>query len=760
MVADPGQQLRHSAKEAARGRSLLVQYASQRVHTIFQRAVVYCLGSLMAVLATGPAIGACITALLVIGEVLDMWILRRIPARLRSGISQNMLSNAAMASGAFQAICIFLATTLYVVTVGKDASIMAVAGVLGMGIVNGALILPTKPKLAILKMGVFVVTPLILLTLQAIRFGGDMALPHANVPELMVVISMGYMCFSFVKSGVDNFRKTEALQCSQNNLTAANDALNKHRNELQRLSMVARKTNDAVILSNPKQEIEWVNEAFTTLTGIAAKDIIGKPVTDLVQATKIDPDVEAKVATAMKKDGFGKIELRHDLSLGAARWSEIQMLPVKNADNDVDFYVTIARDITPVKDHANNMRRARKVAEDAARTKTDFLANMSHEIRTPMTGIIGMADLLSETEQTQEQADYTRTILGSSRSLLTIINDILDLSKLDAGKLQIAKNTFETRDCFAETLRLLEPSAYNKGLGLTLTVAEDVPEHLFADDVRVRQIATNIIGNATKFTEHGKIEVQVWMDATDPTENNAPLRMNFAVSDTGIGIAEDKLSSIFEEFTQAESSTTRRFGGTGLGLSICRILTEHMGGEISVSSELGEGSRFMVSLPVELPPDGALTLTEPATAPPVLEYDAVDLAGLNILIAEDNQTNRLLIRKYLEKLPITLRFANDGYEAVEATLEAPPDLIFMDMSMPNMSGIEATETIRASGVQQPHIVALTANAFEAERRACLQAGMDDFLTKPIRRADLVDCLLRHVGHRNTPSSAVQTALRA
>ncbi len=759
MVADPGQQLRRSAKLAARQRSLLAQYASERVRALKQRAVIYSLGALMIILATGPVVGGCATAMLLIGEAVDMWVLRRIPARLRAGESHAVLLRAAVMSGAFQAISMFLATTLYVVVVGKEASIMGVAGVLGMGIVNGALILPTNPKLAIFKMGLFVLTPLFLIVLQAIRFGGEMAMPHVNVPELMVVISMGYMCYSFVKAGVDNFRKTEALQSSQKNLTAANDALSKHRNELQRLSMVARKTNDAVILSNPAQEIEWVNEAFTTLTGIPAKDIIGKPTSVLAQLTNADTDVAQKVAKAMRDDGDGKIEVRHKLADGRERWGEMQMLPVKNADDEVEFFVTIARDITATKDHSNYMRKARKAAEDAARTKADFLANMSHEIRTPLTGIIGMADLLSETEQTDEQDDYTKTIIGSSRSLLTIINDILDLSKLDAGKLQITNNTFDTRACFKETLRLLETAAYDKGIGLSLHIAENVPAHLFADDVRLRQIATNIIGNATKFTEFGRIDVDVWMDGLDEDDSMAALTLNFAVQDTGIGIPKDKLAAIFDEFTQAETSTTRRFGGTGLGLTICRILTERMGGEISVTSEYGEGSRFLVSLPVELPPADAPQLTE-ATASEALDYDALDLAGLNVLVAEDNRTNRLLISKYLEHLPITLRFANDGYEAVEATLETPPDLIFMDMSMPNMSGIEATEAIRASAVHQPHIVALTANAFEAEKRACLQAGMDDFLTKPIRRADLVDCLQRHAGHRNTPSSAVQSALQA
>ena len=391
--------------------------------------------------------------------------------------------------------------------------------------------------------------------------------------------------------------------------------------------------------------------------------------------------------------------------------------------------------------------------------KAEFLANMSHEIRTPMTGIIGMADLLSETEQTKDQSDYTQIIIGASRSLLTIINDILDLSKMDAGKLQISNSTFDPRACFDETVSLLKPSAQNKGLALNLGIAPDVPTHLFADDVRLRQIATNMIGNAIKFTEHGHVDVSVWVENAQDTNTQASHSLHFAVQDTGVGIPADKLSEIFEEFTQAESSTTRKFGGTGLGLTISRELTALMGGNVDVTSTVGEGSRFHVWVPVDVHMDAEAEPQAEAAGADAPVYDALDLAGLTVLVAEDNHTNRLLISKYLEKLPLHVRFAHDGYEAVEAVLADPPDLVFMDMSMPRMSGIEATEAIRSSAVTQPRIVALTANAFEDERQACLAAGMDDFLTKPIRRDALVACLQHQIGHRNKGTSAVQSALR-
>lgn len=709
--------------------------------------------------AAGPIAAFWAAVCLVLGETVDDRVLSRIPARLQTKNQYIHHDRSAFVSGVFQALTIVLAVGIYVVSVGKDTSIMAISGVVGMCIVNAAMFLPVNPKLAITKMVVYFSCPVLMAGIQTTFFGSELSPSVLSVPDTMMLISVGYMSYSFAKAGFETAKGTEALRQSQLNLTKANNSLKKHRNELQRLSMVARKTNDAVILSNTSQEIEWVNEAFTTLTGIPAKDIIGKPTSLLAQLTNAEAGISQKVAKAMHAAGDGKVEVRHRHDDGSKQWSEMQMLPVKNADDEVEFFVTIARDITAIKDHSISMRKAREAAEEAARTKADFLANMSHEIRTPLTGIIGMADLLSETEQTDEQRDFTNTIIGSSRSLLTIINDILDLSKLDAGKLQITNSTFDTRTCFKETLRLLETAAYDKGIGLDLRIADNVPEHLFADDVRLRQIATNIIGNATKFTEFGKIDVNVWMDGLDENDSMAAMTLNFAVEDTGIGIPKDKLTTIFDEFTQAESSTTRRFGGTGLGLTICRILTERMGGEITATSEYGKGSRFQVSLPVELPPADAPQLSESETAE-TQDYDAVDLAGLNVLVAEDNRTNRLLLSKYLGRLPITLRFANDGYEAVEATLETPPDLIFMDMSMPNMSGVEATETIRASAVQQPHIVALTANAFEAEKQACLQAGMDDFLTKPISRADLIACLQRHVGRRNTPTSAVQSALQA
>ncbi len=760
MMADPEQQLRHAAKMAERQRSLLSQYAAERVQALSRRAVIYTLGAILIVLATGPVLGLGATAILLLGEAVDMAVLRRVPARLERGESYAKVARASLLGGVTQALTMAIASTLYVVVEGADSSIMGVVGVLGMSTVNAALILPTNPRLAMIKMGLFMATPIFLVILQAVRLGGDMAVLQLDMAELMVILSMAYMCYSFARAGIDNFKKTEALRRSQLNLSVANETLGKNRHEMLRLSMVARKTNDAVILLDAEHKIEWVNEAFTQMTGIDEDAVKGFRLPQLIAATNADPKAQTDVEAAMDAGKAHKIEVRHDVADGRVRWAETQILPVKDADDNVDFFVAIVRDITTRKEHDDSMRRARNAALDAVQAKADFLANMSHEIRTPMTGIIGMADLLSETEQSQEQSEYTQTIIGSSRSLLTIINDILDLSKLDAGKLKITNSTFQLRECFEETFRLLEPNARNKGLALTLTVAEDVPTYLFADDVRIRQIATNIIGNATKFTEAGRIDVKVWMERARETNTKAPLTLHFTVQDTGIGIPEDQLSTIFDEFTQAESSTTRRFGGTGLGLTICRILTDMMGGEITASSVFGEGSTFHVSLPVDLPEQDALPKPHKLPSQPDVSYDALDLAGIEVLVAEDNKTNRLLIGKFLEPLPINLRFATDGYEAVEATLENPPDLIFMDMSMPNIDGLEATETIRNSEVRQPRIVALTANAFENERQACLKAGMDDFLTKPIRRNDLVECLQRHVGRRNGLTSAVQSAMEA
>jgi len=474
----------------------------------------------------------------------------------------------------------------------------------------------------------------------------------------------------------------------------------------------------------------YANRSATQLTGYPSEELIGVKFWKIV-----DPEFQELLASRSKARRQGQdVPTRYEFKIitkdGVARWVDFSAGTTSIAGKPA--VVATVFDISDRMQIEEDLRAARDEAEAAARAKSDFLATMSHEIRTPMNGVIGMTDLLLDTRLDATQLEFAETISDSARSLLTIINDILDFSKIEAGKLLIEHIPYSLDHALTGPCQLMMPRATEKGLSLTRELADDLPASLYGDPARIRQVLTNLLGNAVKFTERGHVQIRVCRNPDNAQQ------IRFEVQDTGIGLSQDTLKRLFSPFTQADSSTTRRHGGTGLGLSISKRIVELMGGEIGVASTLGQGATFWFTLPLEEAPSIEVPpLEAEATSLPSIEKpdsgEALD-KGTLVLLVEDNVVNQKIAIHQLNRMGYAVHTVDNGQLAVEATSTLPYGLVLMDCQMPIMDGFEATRQIRKLEQETGHhipIVALTANAMQGDRERCLTAGMDDYLAKPI-----------------------------
>jgi PAS domain S-box-containing protein len=532
-------------------------------------------------------------------------------------------------------------------------------------------------------------------------------------------------------------------------------AIKAAREELAKLSLVASKTDNAVIITDKDGVIEWVNDGFARLTGYTLEETVGKKPGSVLQGPASDSDTIKLIGSQLRARQPLTAELINYHKSGRPYWVAMDITPIFDDKGELTRFISIERDITQRKETEEALNQAKKAADAANRAKSEFLASMSHEIRTPMNAIIGMADLLWETALTQEQQQYVEVFRSAGETLLNLINDILDLSKVEAGQITLERIDLDLAGIVEKVCEVMALKAHQKGLELACRIMPGVPTHLLGDPVRLRQILTNLVGNSIKFTEAGEVVVEVNLasEAQCPKDPAVPCPITFAIKDTGIGISPEKLEVIFDKFTQADNSTTRKYGGSGLGLAISKHLVELMGGELQVRSQVGQGSTFEFTIP-------CLRQLEPQDKPSV---PAADLKDLRVLVVDDNATNRLILREIMTGWGARVAEAENGIQGLAELARAqkegqPYQLVLLDGRMPQMDGFGMAEAIHCdAGFSSMTVMMLTSDARSGDLSRARDLGLASYLVKPVKRHDLREAIDRSLHRAFKDTSTVPAA---
>ncbi|NCD33140.1 MAG: PAS domain S-box protein [Spartobacteria bacterium] len=526
--------------------------------------------------------------------------------------------------------------------------------------------------------------------------------------------------------------------------------------KVRKLSQAVEHCPVSIIITDTEGNIEYVNPKFSQLTGYSSNEIIGKN-PRILRGTETPQHVFTELWANLNAGNEWRGTFHNKKKSGEYFWEEARISPVFDEHHAITHYVGIKQDITQIRQQQEQLRKAKELAETATRAKSDFLASMSHEIRTPLNGVIGMTDVLLDTPLNSDQKQYAQIIHTSASSLLLIINDILDFSKIEAGKMVLESIDFLLDDMVSETLAAFQYIASEKKVLLNAVRNPDVPNVVRGDPGRIRQMLNNFLSNAVKFTPEGSIVLTI---SSETNKDKQKIGLRFTVTDSGIGIPSDRLPSLFQQFTQADNSTSRKYGGSGLGLAICRQLANMMHGQTGASSKPGVGSTFWFTVVLDEPVDPHFTGESPIRAH---STDDASTAGADasgnptksspgrVLIVDDNQTNQFVIQTMLSQWNIASDAVNDGQQAVDAVAKNTYSAVLMDCHMPIMDGFTATKKIRHSGGPQKNvpIIALTADVMQGIKDQCKACGMNDYIAKPVTPENVKKILSQWLSFKKT-----------